>query len=145
MSNSKKIAIKSNGKLWEEAKHMACYKGKLCKHSARKMQWATKYYKSKNGRYKGKKSKQNALDIWTKQKWRTSNRKKSSGKLRYLPDKAWKAMNTGEKRRTNRAKYVGYLKDKQYVLQPSDVARKTRKYRVDKPRACKRQKRTQKR
>ena len=125
-----RVAIKTNPRLWETAKKKACTQGKLCKHSARKMQWAVNYYKKHGGKYKGKKSSSNSLRQWGKQKWRTSSGKKSGGKLRYLPDKAWKKLSSRDKRRTNSAKRKGYSKGKQYVRQPKDIARKTRKYRT---------------
>ena len=49
------IAKKANPRLWEKAKKKACTQGKLCKHSARKMQWATNWYKRNGGKYIGKK------------------------------------------------------------------------------------------
>ena len=126
----KKTATKANPRLWETSKRMACSKGKLCKHSARKMQWATQYYKRHGGKYVGARSKDNSLTRWGKQKWRTSSGKKSGGRLRYLPDKAWKALTPSERRRTNAAKRRGYSRGRQYVKQPRDVARKTRRYRA---------------
>ena len=128
-SRSRKIATKTNPKLWERAKREACRKARLCKHSARKMQWATRYYKSRGGRYKGTRSRSNSLRRWGKQKWRTSSGKPSRGRLRYLPSKAWRRLTPAERRRTNRSKSRGYRKGKQYVRQPKDIARKTKKFR----------------
>lgn len=123
------IARKSNPALWERAKKAACSKGGLCKHSARKMQWATRYYKSHGGRYVGKRRADNSLTRWGRQRWRTSSGKKSGGRRRYLPDRAWRNLTPSEKRRTNAAKARGYSRGKQYVRQPRDIARKTRRYR----------------
>ena len=117
------VAIKTNPKLWEAAKRAACSQAGLCKHSARKMQWATRYYKKKGGRYKGKKNASNSLSRWGKQKWRTSSGKKSRGKLRYLPSKSWKKLSNSQIRRTNTYKRKGYSKGRQYVRQPKDVVR----------------------
>lgn len=125
-----RVAKKSDRALWEKAKAMACSKGKLCKHSARKMQWATRYYQKHGGRYEGRKSSRNSLSTWGKQKWRTSSRRASRGKLRYLPDSAWKALTPSERARTNRAKLRGYRRGEQYVRQPADIARKTRAHRA---------------
>ena len=75
----------------EKAKDKACTEGGMCKHSARKMQWAVQYYKSHGGTYAGKKSPSNKLHQWTKQKWRTASGKKSEGKRRYLPAEALEA------------------------------------------------------
>lgn len=125
----KGIATKTNPALWERCKKQACTKGKLCKHSARKMQWATRCYKKKGGKYKGKRSKSNKLTQWGKEKWRTSSRKKSKGKLRYLPDKAWKNLSKDQIRRTNASKRKGYNQGKQFVKQPKDVANVAKRYR----------------
>ena len=126
---SRKIATKKNPALWERAKKMACSKAKLCKHSARKMQWATRYYKKSGGKYVGKKTKQNSLTKWGKQKWKTHSGKKSGGKLRYLPSKAWKKLSRDQIRRTNQTKKRGYKRGKQFVRQPKDVAAVSRRFR----------------
>lgn len=128
-SRKRGIAIKTNPKLWKRARKAACTEGKLCKHSARKMQFATAWYKRHGGRYKGKKSASNRLTRWGRQKWRTSSRKKSGGKRRYLPDKAWRALTPAQKRRANSSKRRGYSKGNQYVKNPKDVARISRRYR----------------
>ena len=72
---------------------------------------------------------QQSLDKWTKQKWRTSDGKKSNGKKRYLPDAAWKSLTPAEKKATNAAKAKGNRKGKQHVAQPKKVAKKTSRYR----------------
>jgi len=122
------ISKKSNFKLWEAAKREA--KAKMGgKHSARAMQLAVAIYKKKGGKYKGVKSSGNSLAKWSKQKWKTSDGSKSEGKKRYLPEKAWKSLSSGEKAATNRAKAEGYKRGKQFVKQPSKIAKKTAKYR----------------
>ncbi len=123
------VAVKTNPKLWERAKKAACSQGGLCKHSARKMQYAVSWYKKHGGRYKGRKSNSNRLANWGRQKWRTSSGKKSQGKRRYLPDKAWKALTRDQKRRANASKRRGYSRGKQYVKNPTDVARISKRYR----------------
>ena len=75
------------------------------------------------------KKSQKSLKSWTKQKWRTSDGKKSEGKKRYLPDAAWKSLTPAEKAATNRAKAKGNKKGKQFVKQPKNIAKKVRKYR----------------
>ena len=72
---------------------------------------------------------QRSLKSWTKQKWRTSDGKKSKGKKRYLPDAAWKSLTPAEKAATNRAKAKGNKKGKQFVKQPKNIAKKVRPYR----------------
>ena len=138
----KKGAKRTDPPLWEEAKRMACSEGNLCDHSARKMQWAVHYYKSKGGKYEGRKSKGNSLARWTKQKWRTETGEKSRGRLRYLPDKAWNALTPDQKRRTNEAKKRGAEKGKQYVPQPRDVARTVRRFRSPKASSRRRSRRS---
>lgn len=76
-----------------------------------------------------KKASQKSLDRWTKQKWRTSDGSPSKGKKRYLPDKAWSALSSAEKAATNKAKAAGTRAGKQFVKQPSSIAKKVRKYR----------------
>lgn len=124
-------AVKNNPKLWEKSKKEAIKK--FGKHSARAMQWAVRYYKSHGGTYSGKKKSSNSLSRWSKQKWRTYNGKKSEGKLRYLPDKAWDNLSKDQIRRTNTAKLKGYKKGKQFVQQPKDVAKISKQYRSRKP------------
>ena len=120
------IARKSNPALWEKAKKKACSQGNLCKHSARKMQWAVNWYKRNGGRYIGKKSSSNRLARWGREKWRTSSGKKSHGRRRYLPDKVWKSLSPSQKRQANRTKLSGYKKGKQYVRNPVSVRRVSR-------------------
>jgi hypothetical protein len=99
------------------------------KHSARAMQLATKIYKEKGGGYSGAKSSDNKLKKWGDQKWRTSDGSKSEGKKRYLPDKAWSSLSSGEKAATNKAKAKGNAAGKQFVAQPKSVAKKVAKFR----------------
>lgn len=83
---------------------------------------------------------QQSLRDWSAQKWMTSdthaNKKKgkskevkSKGTKRYLPEKAWDAMSSGEKAATNKAKAAGNSKGKQFVKQPKRIAAKASKYR----------------
>ena len=122
---------KKNPALWERCKKDACKKGGLCKHSARKMQWASRCYKSRGGKYIGKRSSDNSLHRWGQERWRTSSGKKSTGKRRYLPDAAWRKLSQREVRRTNAAKLRGYRQGRQYVRQPADIARKTKRHRTN--------------
>ena len=97
--------------------------------SARKAQLATQKYKAAGGGYEGPEKADNSLSKWTDQKWRTSDGKPSEGKKRYLPDKAWSALSSGEKAATNRAKAAGNAAGKQFVKQPKTIAAKAAKYR----------------
>lgn len=97
--------------------------------SARKAQLATQKYKASGGGYVGPKSSDNSLAKWTDQKWRTSDGTPSNGTKRYLPDKAWSSLSSGEKAATNKAKAAGNRAGKQFVAQPKNIAAKTAKYR----------------
>ena len=91
-SNTKKktgIAQRTNPKLWEKAKQKACTEEGLCKHSARKMQWAVRYYKPHGGKYAGRRPPRTSCTSG-RRKWRTYSGEKSEGKRRYLPAEAWK-------------------------------------------------------
>ena len=136
------IAQKTNPSLWREAKRRACSKGNLCKHSARKMQWATRYYKAHGGGHAGPQSSRNSLRRWGKQRWRTPSGKPSRGKRRYLPEKAWQNLSKRDIRRTNASKRRGFARGKQWVAQPKDVAVKTRRYRRSASRKSTRRKST---
>jgi len=102
--------------------------------SARKAQLATQAYQSSGGGYVGPKSSDNSLSKWTKQDWTTKSGKpstqgpKATGE-RYLPRKAIESMSSGEYARTSAAKRAGRAQGKQFVKQPEDIARKTRKFR----------------
>ncbi len=83
---------------------------------------------------------QKSLKDWSDQKWMTSgthaNKKKGSskevpskGKKRYLPEKAWDALTSGEKAATNKAKAEGNRKGKQFVSQPKSAKQKSKNYR----------------
>jgi hypothetical protein len=72
---------------------------------------------------------QQSLKDWGAQKWRTSSGKPSKGKLRYLPDAAWKSLSPAEKAATNKAKAAGNKAGKQFVKQPKRIAKKTAAYR----------------
>lgn len=130
---SKDTAIKTKPELWKRivARVKAGDKGgDKGEWSARKAQLAVKLYKEAGGGYKGKKSSENSLAKWTKQKWRTKSGAPSSvtGE-RYLPEKAIKALTPKEYAATTRAKRVGTKKGKQFVAQPKSVAKKVAKYR----------------
>ena len=76
------------------------------------------------------KASQKSLKSWTKQKWRTKSGKPSSKTgERYLPEAAIKALSPAEYAATSRAKRKGTKKGKQFVKQPKNIAKKTRKYR----------------
>ena len=77
---------------------------------------------------------QRSLKSWTNQKWSTKSGKpstqgnKATGE-RYLPAKAIAGLSAQEYAATSRAKRKGTRKGKQFVAQPSKIAKKTRSYR----------------
>lgn len=118
------IAQKADPALWEEAKRAACRRSKLlCPHSARKMQWASRYYRQHGGRYASPRRSGNALRKWTRARWRTHDGSLSEGKRRYLPSAAWATLTPDQVRRTNASKRAGHRRGRQYVAQPADVRR----------------------
>lgn len=80
------------------------------------------------------KAPQRSLKAWTKQKWRTKSGRpstqgpKATGE-RYLPEKAIKALSPSEYAATTRAKRKGKASGKQFVAQPSGIAKKVKAYR----------------
>jgi hypothetical protein len=126
------VAKKTNPSKWKAvvAKVKASSKGgDPGEWSARKAQLAVQEYKKSGGGYVGQKSSSNSLSKWTDQKWTTSDGSPSQGKKRYLPEKAWSSLSTGEKAATNRAKAAGNAQGKQFVAQPKTVAKKVAKFR----------------
>lgn len=106
--------------------------------SARKAQLAGKIYKDRGGGYTGEKtSAQKSMSKWTKEDWGTKSGKPSTvGKEatgeRYLPKKAREALSDAEYAKTTKAKREGTKQGKQFVKQPKEIAKKTRKYRASK-------------
>jgi hypothetical protein len=73
---------------------------------------------------------QKSLKDWTAQEWRTKSGKRSSDTgERYLPKAAIKALSPQEYAATTRAKREGKASGKQFVKQPSKIAKKTARYR----------------
>ena len=126
-ANMSTTATKAHPKLWERAKREVCRSSTLlCRHSARKMQAAGKWYRDHGGKYSGRKSSHNSLVKWTRQKWRTSDGSLSRGDKRYLPAKAWSKLSPSQVKRTNHSKREGNRRGRQYVAQPKDVLRVVR-------------------
>jgi hypothetical protein len=77
---------------------------------------------------------QQSLKDWTAQKWRTKSGKPSTQGAsatgeRYLPEAAIKALSSSEYAATTRAKRAGKAAGKQFVKQPSSIAKKTARHR----------------
>ena len=104
--------------------------GKPGQWSARKAQLvAQKYEKAGGGYTGGKTAAQEGLSRWTKEDWRTSDRKpaiREGGTRRYLPDAAWKKLSPSERAATNRKKIAGSKKGKQFVANTPSAQRARR-------------------
>ena len=119
-SSRGKVSVKANPRLWESIKKKVkagSKGGPKGKWSARKAQLLVAQYKSRGGKFKGKKSSRNSLTKWSREKWdyiSKSGRKSKRG--RYLPEKVSKSLTPAEKRRENkkkgskRGKWVSYSK-----------------------------------
>ena len=118
-------AWRTDPRLWDSSKERACSVGRMCAHSARKMQWAVRDYKRRGGEYTSPKRSSNNLVRWTKQRWRTHGGTPSNGVRRYLPDAAWSRLSPDQVRRTNASKRRGFTHGRQWVKQPSDIAKLT--------------------
>ena len=125
------IAIKSNPALWSRVKAQVMRGSKggpAGKWSARKSQIAVRLYKSRGGRYKGPKSRNNSLTKWSREKWgyvSGSNAKKHRG--RYLPLVVRKHLSASARRSENRRKGS---KRGRWVPYGSEVRRLMRRHRI---------------
>jgi|TARA_X000001388_G_C2191073_1_gene107567 hypothetical protein len=99
--------------------------------SARKAQLATARYKKAGGGYKGKKSSDNKLSKWSKQKWdyvsKGDEKKPKKKRGRYLPESVRKSLTKSEKASTNRKKKAASAKGKQKAKYSKKVAGKVRR------------------
>ena len=144
------MVTRTKPKLWEKIKNQVkngSKGGNPGQWSARKAQLAVKLYKKKGGGYIGKKSSNNSLTQWTKQKWRTKSGKnsvvgKNATKERYLPSKMIKRMSKKEYNQTTRAKRRSR---KQYSRQPKKTRNKMKRYTSKTRRKSKRSRRKSKR
>ena len=76
------------------------------------------------------KAPQKSLKDWTAQEgWTKSGKPSSKTGERYLPKAAIEALSPSEYAATTRAKREGKAKGKQFVAQPSKIAKKTARYR----------------
>jgi hypothetical protein len=122
------IAKKANPKLWESIKNKVkrgSKGGPAGKWSARKAQISVAEYKRRGGKYIGKKSRDNSLSKWSKEKWdyvSSSGRKSKTG--RYLPERVRKSLTSREKAIENRRK--GSRRGK-WVSYSKSVAKKMKK------------------
>lgn len=103
--------------------------------SARKAQLLAARYRAAGGGYKkGKRptKAQRSLKKWTREKWRTSDRKPAlrNGRMRrYLPDKVWGRLTRAQRDATNRKKIQGDRRGQQFVPNTRVAAKKSRTVR----------------
>jgi hypothetical protein len=130
-SSRGKVAVKSNPKLWERIKNRikaGSKGGPKGKWSARKSQLLVKAYKSAGGKFKGKKSRNNSLSKWSREKWDYINKSgRKSKRGRYLPEKVRKSLTAKERRSENRRK--GSKRGK-WVSYSQSVAKKMRRHKI---------------
>jgi hypothetical protein len=107
--------------------------GKPGQWSARKAQLVAQRYEKAGGGYSGEKTEaQTKLSRWTKEDWRTSDKKpaiREGGTSRYLPSAAWAKLSPSEKAATNRKKVEGSKKGRQFVSN-TDKAKQARREAV---------------
>jgi hypothetical protein len=73
---------------------------------------------------------QKSLKDWGNQRWTTKSGKRSSDTgERYLPKAAIESLSPQEYAATTRAKREGKVSGKQFVKQPSKIAKKTARFR----------------
>ena len=130
-SRGGKVAVKSNPKLWERIKNRVkagSKGGPKGKWSARKSQLLVKAYKSAGGKFKGKKSRNNSLSKWSREKWDYINKSgRKSKRGRYLPEKVRKSLTAKERKIENRRK--GSKRGKR-VSYSKSVAKKMRRHKI---------------
>ncbi len=123
------VAVKLQPKLWEQAKRDAV-KRLGGKWSARAAQLAVQYYKSRGGRYRGKKQWKNSLAEWTREKWRTKSGKKSSETgERYLPEQIIRRLSSREYASSSKTKRRDSKRGRQWSKQPRGIAAKVSRLR----------------
>lgn len=131
-------SLKTNHVLWKRIVKdikMSNKGGKRGQWSARKAQLAVKIYKSKGGKYLSRKSKNNSLVKWTKQRWRTKSGKnsimgiKATGE-RYLPESVIKKLTKGQYSHSTKLKRRAMRLNKQYSSQSKPVRKILRRYLV---------------
>lgn len=109
--------------------------GRAGQWSARKAQLVALEYRKAGGGYRtGRPSRtQRSLKTWTRQRWRTSDKKPAlrGGRMRrYLPDKVWKRLTPSQKVATNKKKLVGDKLGRQFVRNTETVGKIAAKYRA---------------
>ena len=126
-------AERTDPKLWDKVKKditAGDKGGEAGEWSARKAQMAVQEYKKRGGGYVGERDQHNSLHEWTEEDWGTKSGEKSGDTHeRYLPKAAREALSDEEYERTTAAKRKDAKKGKQHSAQPTDVAKKTARYR----------------
>lgn len=125
---SGEIAVKTNPKLWEKCVNEAKTKFDD-KYSARMYQYALHLYKSRGGKFSGKKSERNSMRVWTAEEWGTKSGTTSvrgdhpSGE-RYLPKYVRERLSKREYAISSRKKRADSKRGRQYSREPGAVSKK---------------------
>lgn len=125
-------AIRTDEKLWQAVKkevQAGSKGGKPGTWSARKAQFAVGEYKSRGGKYKGKKSPDNSLIIWTKEDWDYVLDDEDG---RYLPKSVRQGMSAAEKKKTNSRKKKASRKGSRRATYSVPTASRMRKEKIGK-------------
>ena len=112
------MSHRTNPALWESVKQkwMKSDKGgNPGEWSARKAQLAVKEYKSRGGKYKGKKSSTNSLVLWGNEEWDYVGEK---GNSIYLPKAVIKKLTPSQKRKLNKLKREATEQGEQHMEWP---------------------------
>jgi hypothetical protein len=109
--------------------------GKPGQWSARKAQMLAAEYEKAGGKYTGSKSEsQKSLSKWTDEEWGTKSGKPSTQGSeatgeRYLPKAAREKLSAEEYAETSKKKRKDMRAGRQFSRQPSDIAKKSARYR----------------
>jgi hypothetical protein len=126
--------IRTNPQLWDKIRtnvKLGSVGGPAGTWNARKAQIAVNRYKAAGGRYRGTKSSQNSLVIWTREKWGYIDNKKGN---RYLPEKIRKRLTPAEKNVENKRKRLATKRGQQYAKYSASVLKKMQ-HRRPKPKS----------
>lgn len=122
-----------NPALWESIKSkvlMGDQGGKPGQWSAIKAMLASKEYKERGGRYRGRKDTTKGLAKWMSENWQTRSGKPSSQTgERFLPARAIQALTPAQYAATSAKKRKDTKAGKQFSEQPESIADITKRFR----------------
>jgi len=127
--HSYKLMSRTDPGLWDEV--VAAIKsgskgGRAHTWNARKAQMAVAEYKKRGGKYRGPKSADNSLAVWTREDWGYIDGKPGN---RYLPHDVREKLTPAEKRRENSKKRSATAAGKPKAAYSASVAAKMRRSR----------------